>query len=126
MGEITARHSGLAGEFACILVSYIRPDCNFLEHPVLQRGVLWGLGRLAHAHPDMVLDAAPFITPFLESPDAFHRGYAVWLLRALAESYPCDACQALSDDQERFQFYYGGQFTEVKVADAVFGNLPPG
>ncbi len=108
------------------MVSYIRPDCNFLEHPVLQRGVLWGLGRLAHTRPGMVVDAASFIRPFLGSSDVYHRGYAVWLLRALAESYPCAACEALSDDQERFQFYYDGQFLEATVADAVFGNLPPG
>jgi hypothetical protein len=32
MGEITAGHPGLANEFACILVSYINPTGNFLEH----------------------------------------------------------------------------------------------
>lgn len=42
MGEITARHAGLAGEFGHILLSYVREDCNYLEHAVLQRGVLWG------------------------------------------------------------------------------------
>lgn len=125
MGEITARHPGLAAEFACILVSYIRPDCNFLEHPVLQRGVLWGLGRLAYARPHMVVDAAPFITPFLESSDAYHRGHAVWLLRALVERHPHEACEALANDQGRFQFYYDGQFSEVTVADAVRGQLFP-
>ena len=51
LGEITARHALLAGEYAHILVSYICPDGNFLEHPVLQRGLLWGLGRLAHERP---------------------------------------------------------------------------
>jgi hypothetical protein len=126
MGEITAQHSRLAEEFACILVSYIRPDCNFLEHPVLQRGVLWGLGRLAHIRPGMVVDAASFIRPFLGSSDVYHRGYAGWLLRALAQGYPCGACEALSDDQKRFQFYYDGQFLEATVADAACGNLPPG
>ncbi len=125
MGEITARHSRLADEFACILVSYIRPDCNFLEHPALQRGVLWGLGRLAHARPVMVADAAPFIHPFLESPDAFHRGYAVWLLHALAEGGPCAACEALAEDRARFLFYDDGCLSEVTVADAVRGSLPP-
>jgi hypothetical protein len=125
MGEITARHAGLAAEFARILVSYIRPDCNFLEHPVLQRGVLWGLGRLAYARPQMVADTAPFIIPFLESKDAYHRGYAVWLLRALAERHPQEACQALAGDQGRFQFYFDGQFSEVTVADAVRGQLLP-
>ncbi len=124
MGEITARHAGLAREFACILVSYIRPDCNFLEHPVLQRGVLWGLGRLAYARPDMARDAVPFVFPFLASADAFHRGHAAWLLQAFGRQLPDDALDALSVDQARFQFYFDGRLSEVTVADALRGELP--
>ncbi len=125
MGEITARHDRLAREFGCILVSYIRPDCNFLEHPVLQRGVLWGLGRLAYARPAMVMDAIPFITPFVASEDAHHRGHAVWLLRALTEKPPHEACEGLAGDQGRFQFYFNGHLSVVTVADAVRGQLLP-
>ncbi|MDJ0855168.1 MAG: hypothetical protein QNI85_08780 [Desulfobacterales bacterium] len=125
MGEITAAHAGLAREFACILVSYIRPDCNFLEHPVLQRGVLWGLGRLAHARPDRAADAAPFVAPFLESPDAFHRGHAVWLLRALNHPLADDVIEVLSGDEERFDFYLDGDLSTVTVAEALQGKRPP-
>ncbi len=125
MGEITASHAGLAREFACILVSYIRTDCNFLEHPVLQRGVLWGLGRLAHARPETVMDAAPFVTPFLQSPDAFHRGHAIWLQRALGMPLADDVRDNLSRDRERFEFYFDGDLSMVTVADALEGNLPP-
>jgi hypothetical protein len=39
MGEILARHRGLAGEYAHILISYIREDGNYLENQVLQEGV---------------------------------------------------------------------------------------
>ncbi len=125
MGEITARHAGLAREFACILVSYIRPDCNYLEHPVLQRGVLWGLGRLAHARPEKVMDAAPFAVPFLKSPDALHRGHAIWLLRALDQRLPEDVRDTLSRDRECFEFYFDGDLSEAAVGDALRGNLPP-
>ena len=125
IGEITASHAGLAREFACILVSYIRTDCNFLEHPVLQRGVLWGLGRLAHARPETVMDADPFVTPFLQSPDAFHRGHAIWLQRALGMPLADDVRDNLSRDQERFEFYFDGDLSMVTVADALEGNLPP-
>ena len=125
MGEITARHDRLAKEFACILVSYIRPDCNFLEHPILQRGVLWGLGRLAYARPHMVVEAAPFVAPFLESNDAYHRGHAVWLLQALGGKHPHEVRDALAGDQGRFYFYYDGQLSEVTVADALRNQLLP-
>ncbi|WP_340147891.1 DVU0298 family protein, partial [Desulfosarcina cetonica] len=64
MGEITAVHAGLAGEYGRILLSYIDPDGNFLEHERLQRGALWGVGRLAHARPDIAMSAADHLRRF--------------------------------------------------------------
>jgi len=63
MGETMARHEGLAQEYAHMLVSYIQEDGNFLEHVPLQRGVLWGLGRLAQARPWLVEEAARIFRP---------------------------------------------------------------
>jgi len=83
LGEIMARHAGLAHEYAYLLVSYVNEDGNYIEHPVLQRGVLWGLGRLAHARPWLVKHAAPFLIPYLQSEDAMHRGLAAWTAGAL-------------------------------------------
>jgi len=47
MGEILAAHNGLAQEYAHILLSYAREEGNYLELEALQRGLLWGIGRLA-------------------------------------------------------------------------------
>ncbi|MCP4110041.1 MAG: hypothetical protein GY749_31720 [Desulfobacteraceae bacterium] len=69
MGEIMARSGKLADEYHCILISYIREDGNFIEYEALQRGVLWGLERLANARPELVRNAADFIIPFLKSED---------------------------------------------------------
>ena len=44
MGEITAVHEMLATEFHRILISYIDPSGNYLEHEGLQRGAVWGCG----------------------------------------------------------------------------------
>ncbi|MGD9194313.1 MAG: hypothetical protein PVH58_20495, partial [Desulfobacterales bacterium] len=49
MGEIMARCERLADEYGFVLISYIQPEGNYLEHEILQRGVLWGVGRLAHS-----------------------------------------------------------------------------
>ena len=80
MGETMARHEGLAEEYAHMLVSYIQEDGNFLEHIPLQRGVLWGLGRLARARPSLVEKATPDIELFLSAADAQLRGLAAWIL----------------------------------------------
>ncbi|UCE53561.1 MAG: hypothetical protein JSV31_30715, partial [Desulfobacterales bacterium] len=54
MGEAMARNQKLAEEYWCILLAYIQPDGNFLEHEILQRGALWGVGRLAHTQPKLL------------------------------------------------------------------------
>lgn len=78
MGEIMACHERLALEYSAILISYLNPDGNFLEHEGLQRGLLWGIGRLAHARPRSAGDAAPFLPQFFSSPQADLRGLAAW------------------------------------------------
>ena len=83
MGEAMARHEGLAREYGMILQSYIREDGNFLEHEPLQRGVLWGLGRLAQERPELLKTAIPHLQPFLSSGDAVLRGLAAWTLGLL-------------------------------------------
>jgi hypothetical protein len=80
MGEAMALHEGLAEEYAHMLVSYIQEDGNFLEHVPLQRGVLWGLGRLAQARPSLVERAIPDIETFLSAADGHLRGLAAWIL----------------------------------------------
>jgi hypothetical protein len=120
-----ARHAALADEFAGILVSYVRTDCNFLEHPMLQRGLLWGLGRLAHARPRMTADAVPFVTPFLDSTDPSHRGHAAWFLTAYDPPPPRPGDRLLTDDPAPFAFYYNGSLFDATVADAAAGRLPP-
>lgn len=69
LGEILAQHTGLAAEFTHVLVSYIREDGGYLEFEPLQRGAVWGIGRLAEAQPDLVrgLDAVRYLEPLLDS-----------------------------------------------------------
>ena len=78
MAEAMAQNERLAGEYWCILMSYIQPEGNYLEHEGLQRGVLWGVGRLANARPQLMQTAAEFLLPYLESDDPNLRGLAVW------------------------------------------------
>lgn len=82
MGEILARHAGLAREFASLLLSYAvefdRPD-----HLALLRGALWGIGRLAHAAPALLREkgAIDIVVRHLDHEDAAAREFVE---RALA------------------------------------------
>ena len=49
--------NNLPPEYFPILISYISEEVNFLEEIRLQRGVLWGLSRLAPLHPERVKES---------------------------------------------------------------------
>lgn len=115
MGEIMARNMNLAEEYGCILLSYIQPDGNFLEHEYLQRGALWGMGRLAHARPSLLKGAAPCLYPFMQSDDASLRGLAVWALGPLAEHKAVPLIKTLTGDSSRLKIFREGHFAQCSV-----------
>ncbi len=117
MGEIMARSPRLAEEYSNILVSYVRPAGNFLEHEVLQRGVLWGLGRIAHIRPGLVEEAAAYLLPYLESEDSNVRGLAVWVAGGLPNEINLPILRGLADDKARFKLFSEGKLVELTVSD---------
>lgn len=118
MGEIMARHDRLAKEYACILVSYINEAGNFLEHEMLQRGVLWGLGRLAHARSELVRDAAAYLPLFMRSKDAVHRGLAAWVAGAIPSEMTESLLKHLVTDEARINI-----FINMKLVERTVGQL---
>jgi len=115
MGEIMARHFRLAEEYAFLLVSYVNEQGNFIEHPSLQRGVLWGLGRLAHSRPRIVNHAAPFLSLYMRSEDAFHRGLSAWTVGALDGGLMKPLLQHLSNDNAVINIFIDMDLIEVTV-----------
>jgi hypothetical protein len=108
MGEVMAQHQGLAGEYVMILESYIREDGNFLEHEPLQRGVLWGIGRLAQERPELLKNTIPHLRPFLSSADAVLRGLAAWTMGLLGGSNDNGSLAALESDETEVELYLNG------------------
>ena len=108
MGEVMAQHDGLAREYVNILLSYIREDGNFLEHEPLQRGVLWGLGRLAQTRPELLNQAVPHLQPFLKSEDATLRGLAAWTIGLLAAGQDVPGLELLKSDDTEVALYLNG------------------
>ena len=117
MGEITAVCRGLALEFNRILASYLMEDGNYLEHGVLQRGLLWGVGRLSHAHPGLISFAAGYLIPFMESDDPFHRGLAAHALGPIKDKAANPFIEKLLDDNEKLSVYENGIISVKKVSD---------
>jgi hypothetical protein len=119
MGEALARHEGLAHEYAVILESYIREDGNFLEHEPLQRGVLWGLGRLAQERPELLKSAIPHLQPFLSSKDAVLRGLAVWTLGLLGGDEVDAVLAELQSDDTEVTLYLNGTERSYRIGELV-------
>jgi hypothetical protein len=117
MGEITAGHAGLAKEFANIVISYINPDGNFLEHERLQRGSLWGVGKLAHARPTLAKAAISFLPGFYASPDPYLRGTAIWATGPLLNDAVRPLLRPFLDDPASLTLFLNLQMTETTVAE---------
>jgi hypothetical protein len=119
MGEVMARHQGLADEYVMILESYIREDGNFLEHQPLQRGVLWGLGRLAQERPELLKNTRAHLRPFLSSADAVLRGLAVWTMGSIGVSQGDPALTELESDETEVTLYLNGKDRSYRISELV-------
>lgn len=117
MGEVMAQHQGLADEYVMILESYIREDGNFLEHQPLQRGVLWGLGRLAQERPELLKNTRGHLRPFLSSADAVLRGLAVWTMGLIGVSQGDPALAKLESDETEVTLWLNGKARSYRISE---------
>lgn len=116
MGEIMARHSVLAQEYASILISYLNPDGNYLEHEGLQEGVLWAVGRLARVRPHPAGDALGFISPHFASVNPILRGMALWAAIPLAGGAKTFSIDGLSSDRAEVSVFEEGVFVRYTIS----------
>lgn len=117
MGEIMACHGGLAREYGHILVAYMREEGFFLELEMLQRGLMWGLGRLAQARPNLLKqrNAATYLPSYLRSGDAVVRGLAAWTLGLLRANEAAPDIEKLVFDPGPVKHYLNHSFVDETV-----------
>ena len=118
MAEIAARNLRIAREFAHVIVSYAREDGNYLEYEPLQRGLMWAIGRLAGAWPELVEGAEIYVAPFLESPDPAVRGQAARTLGIMKAGDYLEPLGRLVGDEKEFNLYAGGKITTLTVGES--------
>ena len=132
MAEIMAQNDNLFDEYAHMLFSYMREDGsepfqdgNFLELPGLQRGVVWGIGRLAVVYRDLLIakGIVDDLLPYIHSQDAVVRGMAVWALGNLQTVAARSALESLGNDQTTIGLYDKGLILETKISDLAQWSL---
>ena len=106
MGEILTCHGGLAREYAPILLSYANKDGNYLELPMLQRGLLWGIARFSEARPHVVKGSKSHFFPYLESEDPAVRGHAARIVGLIGTMEDRDRLLPLLDDESAYTTYF--------------------
>ncbi len=120
MGEIMARHQGLARQFVNLLVSYLDPAGNHLDFPPLQKGVVWALGRVARARPGLLRwpEVAPLVQDLLDSSDAELRGLAAWALAAMDPAGSRSWGRRIAGDLSPLRIFHRGRLRDTTVAAA--------
>ena len=107
MGEILKRNKTLAEEFESILFSYISPQGNFLEHEMLQRGSLWGVGTYLESASVSSTPLVSNLLPFLDSSDPVKRGYAVRALLYMDTKNKTLMPEHILSDKNEIQIFDG-------------------
>lgn len=109
-----------------MLISYMREDgeelCqdgNYLEHPLLQRGLLWGVARLSACRSELVLErgAGPELLPYLCSEDANTRALACIAAGHLRLKAAGAHLSHLISDNTQVTLYMQGTFATCSVAE---------
>ncbi len=117
LAEIMVADDGLAAEYAPLLAACLRPGGSCLELPALQRGLMWGLSRLAETRPGLLkgLDLPAQLLPRLDSGDPEVRGLAVRALGFLGDHASAKRLSALKKDPAAFLLYDRGILATVTV-----------
>lgn len=118
MGEILFHSPELALEFKSILFSYLGPGSNFIEHEMLQRGVLWGIGTYLEAFPnDLNATTEGLLFSHLHSKDSVKKGYAI---RALinAGHFECSLVpESIIEDDQILLMFDGWNLVRSRIMD---------
>lgn len=108
MAEIMVCHDQVAEEFAHMLVAYMREDGFFLEHLPLQRGLMWGTGRLASVKPELLLkkEVVHYLLPYLESEDGAVLGLAMYAMGQLGATEAAGTIKKHCNDPRKLTHYF--------------------
>lgn len=123
MGEILALNRRMRDEYLPILISYLRPEGNYLEHEGLQAGLLWAVGRVAQVDPAPLRETAPLIEAHLGASNPGLRGMAAWACGCMADAGALKSLEALSGDAADIALWIDRKLFHTTVGKAAIAAL---
>ncbi len=108
LGEIGRHQISLVKEIIPMFV-------GFLEEPFSQGPMLWGVGRLAEVHRELLEEVLPVIVLFLTNSEPQLRALAAWALGKGRYRPATDAIRALIGDDHVVQLYDQGELRSTTV-----------
>ena len=106
-----------------LVVDIIPMFCGFLDEEFSRGPMLWGLGRLGEAHPELLSEALPQITSSLAHGDPQIRALAAWCLGKLRHREASLALQALVSDEGQAQLYDREELRQTSVGQLAWEAL---
>jgi hypothetical protein len=122
-GEILAMVPALQKEYACLLVAYIAEGPCFIENETLQKGVLWGLGRLRQIEERLKNEALPFLIKSLKNGDSSLQATAVWALGEIGGIEAVPFFKSLQRENEMIKLFIDKDFQEKPISQWVKESL---
>jgi hypothetical protein len=125
MAEIMCQSDVLRKEYLHMLISYMREDGeedfqdgNYLELPMLQRGLLWGIGRLCQNHRDEMLsrEITADIAAYIDSPDELVSGLSIWCLDLLGVDTAQEKISGFLNSSVDLHIFVEGTIQTISVA----------
>ncbi len=126
MAAIMCESDILRKEYLHMLISYMRDDGpelfqdgNFLELPMLQRGLLWGIDQLCQRFPELMREkeVEPDLLFYLDSVDADVAGAALLALYHLGCGVAQERLEPFLAQQEIISCNENGVLREYSIAD---------
>jgi hypothetical protein len=108
LGEIGRHQVSLVKEIIPMFI-------GFLEEPFSQEPMLWGVGRLAEMHPQLLEEVLPIIVTFLTNSNPQLRALAAWGLGKGRYYSATDAIRTLVGDDQPVQLYDQGHIIQTTV-----------
>ena len=91
--------------------------CGFLWENFSRAPMLWGIGRLAEVHPEVLAEVVPAMMPCLSDEDPLVRALSAWGLGKIGVREAREGIQDLLKDQETVIIYDRGELRRTTVGE---------